>query len=81
VHYRLSPALSEHAGRLLECLNNCAAEAPEMRRDIHTLRQIRIQQPLVKLTRRLPSERILPEPQPDERPALRREPEIQIELL
>ena len=52
VHYRLNESLAEHAGRLLECLNSCCLEAPEMQQDVSKLRQVRQAQPLVKLMRR-----------------------------
>jgi ArsR family transcriptional regulator len=51
VYYRLSAPLSEHARRLIECLNSCCAEAPEMQRDVLKLRQVRSAQPIVKLAR------------------------------
>ena len=52
VYYRLSETLAGHASRLLECLNACCLEAPEMQRDVTKLRQIRAAQPLVKLMRK-----------------------------
>lgn len=52
VHYRLSESLAEHASRLLDCLNSCCVESPEMQQDISRLRQVREAQPLVKLMRR-----------------------------
>jgi ArsR family transcriptional regulator len=52
VHYRLAEPLAGHAGRLLECLNSCCAEVPEMQRDVTKLRQVRSAQPLVGITRR-----------------------------
>lgn len=52
VHYRLNESLAEHAGRLLECLNSCCTESPEMQQDVSKLRQVRQAQPLVKLMRR-----------------------------
>ena len=81
VHYRLAPTLGEHARRLLECLNGCAAEVPEMQRDANTLRQICSPQPLVRLAPSPVADVSLPQTQGDARPASRHEPEIQIELL
>ena len=52
VHYRLTKSLTEHAGRLIECLNDCCAESPEMRQDVIKLRAVRLAQPLVKIARR-----------------------------
>jgi len=52
VHYRLAESLAEHAQRLLACLNSCCADAPEMQRDVKTLRQVCAAQPIVKLTSR-----------------------------
>ncbi len=52
VHYRLSESLAEHASRLLDCLNSCCVESPEMQQDVSKLRQVREAQPLVKLMRR-----------------------------
>jgi ArsR family transcriptional regulator len=52
VHYRLSESLAEHANRLLDCLNSCCVESPEMQEDVSRLRQVRQAQPLVKLMRR-----------------------------
>jgi ArsR family transcriptional regulator len=52
VHYRLSESLAEHASRLLDCLNSCCVESPEMQEDVSRLRQVRQAQPLVKLMRR-----------------------------
>ncbi len=52
VHYRLNESLAEHASRLLDCLNSCCIESPEMQQDVTKLRQVRAAQPLVKLMRR-----------------------------
>lgn len=52
VYYRLSESLAEHARRLLECLNSCCVESPEMQRDVARLCRIREAQPLVKLVRK-----------------------------
>lgn len=52
VHYRLSETLAAYASRLLECLNSCCAEVPEMQQDVAKLREVRTAQPLVKLTSR-----------------------------
>lgn len=52
VHYRVSDSLANHAERLIECLNSCCAESPEMQHDIAKLKLVRAAQPLVKLTRR-----------------------------
>ena len=52
VYYRLSESLAEHANRLLDCLNSCCVESPEMQQDVSRLRQVRQAQPLVKLMRR-----------------------------
>ncbi|MBL8169787.1 MAG: metalloregulator ArsR/SmtB family transcription factor [Acidobacteria bacterium] len=52
VHYRLAESLSAHAARLLECLNSCCAEAPELQHDVASLRVVRAAQPIVRLTRR-----------------------------
>jgi ArsR family transcriptional regulator len=52
VHYRLNESLAEHASRLLDCLNSCCVESPEMQQDVAKLRQVRAAQPLVKLMRR-----------------------------
>jgi ArsR family transcriptional regulator len=52
VYYRLSESLAEHANRLLDCLNSCCIESPEMQQDVSKLRQVRQAQPLVKLMRR-----------------------------
>jgi ArsR family transcriptional regulator len=77
VHYRLATPLAEHAGRVLECLNSCCAEVPEMQHDVMSLRSVQCAQPIVKLTRRAPAETVLATA---EEPAAR-EPEIQVELL
>lgn len=86
VHYRLSPSLSEHASRLIACLNACAAEMPEMQQDVHTLRRIRSIQPLVRLARRprpviAEAEPRDAEPRAQEHPPARYEQEIPVELL
>lgn len=52
VHYRLTESLNQHAVRLLECLNACCAEAPELQKDVSKLRGVRAAQPLVRLTSR-----------------------------
>ncbi len=52
VHYQLAAPLSNHAERLIECINSCFAESPEMRHDVVKLRAIRAAQPIVKITRR-----------------------------
>jgi ArsR family transcriptional regulator len=52
VHYRLAEPLSNYAGRLIECINSCFAESPEMQRDVVKLRQVRREQPIVKITRK-----------------------------
>lgn len=57
VHYRLADSLAEHAQRLLACLNSCCAAAPEMQRDVKTLRQVCAAQPIVKLTSRVDAAR------------------------
>jgi ArsR family transcriptional regulator len=49
VHYRLAEPLASHAERLIECINSCFAESPEMRRDVVKLREVRTAQPIVKL--------------------------------
>jgi ArsR family transcriptional regulator len=59
VHYRLATPLAEHAERLLACLNGCCAEVPEMQRDVMSLRSVQCAQPMVKLTRRMPTETVL----------------------
>lgn len=82
VHYRLSEALGEHASRLVACLNACAAEVPEMQRDLHTLQQIRGAQPLVKLTRKVRGASDGEAARVEERPAARNdEQEMRVELL
>jgi ArsR family transcriptional regulator len=52
VHYRLAEPLNNYAERLVECINSCFAESPEMQRDVVRLREIRAAQPIVKITRR-----------------------------
>jgi ArsR family transcriptional regulator len=52
VHYRLAEPLSHYAERLIECINSCFAESPEMQRDVVKLREIRAAQPIVKIARR-----------------------------
>jgi ArsR family transcriptional regulator len=49
VHYRLAEPLAQHARQLIECINSCFAESPEMRRDVVKLREVRTAQPIVKL--------------------------------
>jgi len=52
VHYRLAEPLANHARQLIECINSCFAESPEMRRDVIKLRAVRTDQPIVKITRK-----------------------------
>lgn len=52
VHYRLAEPLANHARQLIECINSCFAQSPEMRRDVIKLRAIRTAQPIVKMTRK-----------------------------
>ncbi len=77
VHYRLAAPLAAHAQRLLECLNGCCAEVPEMQRDVMSLQTVRGIQPLVKLSRRQPA--VLATVASKEVEA--HKPEIEIELL
>jgi ArsR family transcriptional regulator, arsenate/arsenite/antimonite-responsive transcriptional repressor len=56
VHYRLSESLSEHARRMLDCLNSCCAEAVEMQNDLTKLHKVCLTQPIVKLTSRATTE-------------------------
>src|SRR5215510_14671051 len=51
VHYRLVEPLANHARQLVECINSCFAESPEMRRDVVKLRAVRTAQPIVGITR------------------------------
>jgi ArsR family transcriptional regulator len=93
VYYRLSSSLTEHAKRLIECLNACCAEAPEMQREILKLRQVKSAQPIVKLARRraaarpdtistLPAARMLPDnPPTDASPTSLPSPSLEVELL
>ncbi len=52
VYYRLSESLAAHATRLIECVNSCCAESPEMQQDVTKLHEVRQAQPLVKIMRR-----------------------------
>lgn len=52
VHYRLAEPLANHAKQLIECINSCFAESPEMRRDIVNLRAVRVAQPVVRIARK-----------------------------
>src|SRR5262249_44215794 len=52
VHYRLAEPLADHARQLIECINSCFAESPDMRRDVVKLRAVRAAQPIVKITRK-----------------------------
>jgi ArsR family transcriptional regulator len=52
VHYRLAEPLANHAKQILECINSCFAESPEMRRDVVKLRAVRTAQPIVKIKRK-----------------------------
>jgi ArsR family transcriptional regulator len=52
VYYRLSESLAAHATRLIECVNSCCAESPEMQQDVTKLQEVRQAQPLVKIMRR-----------------------------
>ena len=52
VHYRLAEPLANHARQLIECINSCFAESPEMRQDIVKLRAVRTAQPIVRITRK-----------------------------
>ncbi len=79
VHYRLATPLAEHAERLLACLNGCCAEVPEMQRDVVSLQSVRCAQPLVKLSRRQPTETVLAKA--EDEMAVARQSEIEIELL
>ena len=79
VHYRLATPLAEHAERLLACLNSCCAEVPEMQQDVVSLQSVRCAQPLVKLSRRQPTETVLAKV--EDEMAVARPPEIEIELL
>lgn len=78
VHYRLAVPLAEHAERLLACLNGCCAEVPEMQRDVMSLQTVRGVQPLVKLSRRQPTETVLAKAEGED---MARGSEIEIELL
>ena len=40
-HYRLAPARPGFHAQLLECLENCFADVPELARDLETLAQVR----------------------------------------
>ena len=51
VHYRLAEPLANHARQLVECINSCFAESPEMRRDVVKLRAVRTAQPIIGITR------------------------------
>jgi ArsR family transcriptional regulator, arsenate/arsenite/antimonite-responsive transcriptional repressor len=79
VHYRLATPLTEHAQRLLDCLNSCCAEVPEMQRDVVCLQAVRCAQPLVKLGRRPLTESAVMIA--EEKTSVARESEIEIELL
>ncbi len=52
VYYKLSESLATHAARLIECVNSCCAESPEMQMDVAKLQEVRLAQPLVKIMRR-----------------------------
>ncbi len=52
VHYRLAEPLAGHARQLIECINSCFAESPDMRRDIVRLRAIRSSQPAARIARK-----------------------------
>ncbi|HZS05858.1 MAG TPA: metalloregulator ArsR/SmtB family transcription factor [Blastocatellia bacterium] len=91
VYYRLAAPLAEHAGRLIECLNSCLLESPEMQRDVAKLREMQDGQTLVGPARR--SRLVLGKPevtasvdtplslsQPAPEP-FRPEPDLRVELL
>jgi ArsR family transcriptional regulator len=52
VHYRLAEPLANHARQLIECINSCFAESPDMRRDVVKLRAVRAAQPIVRIARK-----------------------------
>lgn len=52
VHYRLAEPLANHARQLIECINSCFAESPDMRRDVVKLRAVRGAQPVVRIARK-----------------------------
>lgn len=52
VYYRLSDSLAAHASRLVECVNSCCADSPEVQQDVTRLREVKQAQPLVKIMRR-----------------------------
>lgn len=52
VYYRLSESLAAHAARLIECVNSCCADSPEIQQDVAKLREVKQAQPLVMIMRR-----------------------------
>lgn len=52
VYYRLSDSLAAQATRLVECVNSCCADSPEVQQDVIRLREVKQAQPLVKIMRR-----------------------------
>ncbi|MBL8189343.1 MAG: metalloregulator ArsR/SmtB family transcription factor [Acidobacteria bacterium] len=52
VYYRLSDSLAAQASRLVECVNSCCADSPEVQQDVTRLREVKQAQPLVKIMRR-----------------------------
>lgn len=52
VYYRLSDSLAAQASRLVECVNFCCADSPEVQQDVTRLREVKQGQPLVKIMRR-----------------------------
>jgi ArsR family transcriptional regulator, arsenate/arsenite/antimonite-responsive transcriptional repressor len=52
VHYRLAEPLANHARQLIECINSCFAESPDMRRDVVKLRAVRTAGAVVRIARR-----------------------------
>jgi ArsR family transcriptional regulator len=81
VYYRLAAPLSEHAGRLIECLNSCCAERPEMQRDVVRLQQVKACQPPVKLQRRARTAQASAQAEAEAKPLAHPEAELQVELL
>jgi len=81
VYYRLADSLTEHAGRLIECLNSCLAEAPEMQNDVVKLRQVKAGQPLVKIPRGARPVKATPPAEAAHPSPATPEVELQVELL
>lgn len=52
VYYRLSDSLATNATRLIECVNSCCADSPEVQQDVIKLREVKQAQPLVMIMRR-----------------------------